>query len=285
MPEAGSYLGGWGMIMTFVLLFVLTALFVIAGGIIAKKRGMIIALVIALIMNFTTYWFSDSIVLGMYGAHKAPSNHRLVRIVNELSLESGLPAPAVYIIPSPSPNAFATGRNPDHAAVAATEGILHILNDAELKGVMAHELGHVKNYDTLTGTVAASISGAMMILSRMALFFGGNDRASIGKRLAVAVLAPLAATVVTLAISRDREYAADEFSGTLTRRPGDLAAALLKLERGVRAVPMNDSRPETAHLFIVHPFSGSSIGEVFATHPPIQKRVARLMELQKKLKR
>jgi heat shock protein HtpX len=270
------------MFKTFLLLFALTGIFIIIGKLIAGKKGMIIAFALALVLNFISYWFSDSIILSAYQARPAPAGHRLERLTKQLSNDSGLPMPKVYILPSRSPNAFATGRNPEHAAVAATEGIMELLNDNELKGVMAHELGHVKNRDTLTATVAASISGGVMILSRMALFFGGGDSKGMAKRLAVSLVAPIAATIITLAISRDREYAADEYSATLTGRPRDLASALLKLERGVAQTPIADHSPETAHLFIVHPFSGADMGEVFSTHPPIRKRVERLIGMEGK---
>ncbi len=272
------------MLTTFILLFALTAFFILIGRIIAGKKGMVIAFILALVMNFTTYWFSDSLILSAYSAQPVPAGHRLETITHELARKANLPLPKAYILPSRSANAFATGRNPDHAAVAATQGLLDMMNDQELAAVMAHELGHVKNYDILTGSVAASISGAVLILSRMALFFGGNDRASFGKRLAVSILAPVAATVITMAISREREYKADEFSAKLTGHPEYLAGALLNLEKGVRRAPMEDHSPQTAHMFIVHPFSGIGIGEVFSTHPPVKKRVERLMQLKNEMR-
>jgi len=272
------------MFTTFLLLFSLTALFIFVGKLIAGKKGMIIAFVLACVLNFSAYWFSDTMVLAAYNAQPVPQGHRLERVTRDLAIQAGLPMPKVYIIDTDSPNAFATGRNPDHAAVAATRGILGLMNDDELSAVIAHELGHVKNRDTLVSTMAASISGGVLILSRMALFFGGSGNASFGKRLAVSMLAPLAATVITLAISREREYGADEYSARLTKRPVLLANALLKLERGVQRSPMPDNNPETAHLFIVHPFSADSIGAVFSTHPPIRKRVERLMKLQNQIK-
>jgi len=272
------------MVKTFILLFALTAFFIIVGRLLAGKKGMIAAFCIALVINFVSYWFSDSIVLRAYNAQPAPAGHRLEKLTRELSGEAKLPMPRVYILPNKSPNAFATGRDPEHAAVAATEGIMDILDDNELKAVMAHEMGHVNNRDTLISTVAASISGGVMILSRMAIFFGGDGKASYGKRLAISLLAPIAATVITMAISRDREYMADEYSAMLTKRPAYLAGALLKLENGVKRSPMPDHSPETAHMFIVHPFSGFSIGEVFSTHPPIKKRVERLSKLSGKIK-
>ncbi len=271
------------MIKTFILLFALTAFFILIGRILAGKKGMIIAFLIALVMNFVSYWFSDTIILKAYQAKPAPAGHRLEQVTKEIARDAKIPVPKVYILPSQSPNAFATGRNPEHAAVAATQGILNILDDNELKAVMAHEIGHVVNRDTLISTVAASISGGVMILSRFALFTGGNSSQSWGKRVAVSVLAPVAATIITLAISRDREYSADEYSARLTKKPIYLADALLKLESGVRKAPMQDHSPETAHMFIVHPFSGLSIGEVFSTHPPVKKRVERLAQLDRKI--
>jgi heat shock protein HtpX len=271
------------MLTTFVLLFILTVFFIIIGRILAGKKGMIIAFGLALVMNLVSYWFSDSIVLNAYKAKPATVGHRLERLTKEIAGDAGLPMPAVYIIPSKSPNAFATGRNPEHAAVAATVGILSILDDDELKAVMAHELGHVRNRDTLISTVAASISGGVMILSRIALFTGGNSEHSWGTRLAVSILAPVAAGLITMAISRNREYIADEYSAKITKRPMDLANALLKLESGVSRAPMADHSPETAHMFIVHPFSGTSVGELFSTHPPLKKRVERLTKLSKKI--
>lgn len=272
------------MFVTFLLLFILTAFFILVGRIIAGKKGMIIAFVLACILNLGAYWFSDSIILSTYQAQPAPAGHRLEKITHDLARRAGMPLPKVYILPSDSPNAFATGRSPEHAAVAATRGILSIMDDNELAAVMAHEMGHVKHYDILVSSVAATISGAVLILSRTALFFGGGKKSSFGKRLAVSILAPIAATVITMAISRDREYKADEFSARLTRRPMDLAYALQNLERGVRRVPMQDGSPQTAHLFIVHPFSASSIGELFSTHPPVKKRVERLTRLAREIK-
>ncbi len=271
------------MLMTFFLLFILTAFFIIVGKIIAGNKGMIIAFVLACFLNLGAYWFSDSIILSTYRAQPAPAGHRLERITHDLARRAGMPLPKVYILPGASPNAFATGRSPGHAAVAATEGILAIMNDGELSAVMAHEMGHVKNYDMLSGSVAATISGAVMILSRTAIFFGGGSNSSFGKRLAVSILAPLAATVITMAISRDREYKADEFSARLTKRPMDLAGALQNLERGVRRAPLQDGSPQTAHMFTVHPFSASSIGELFSTHPPVAKRVERLAQLAREI--
>ncbi len=267
------------MLTTFFLLFLLTAFFVLVGRVVGGKRGMVIAFGFACILNFSAYWFSDSMVLSAYRARPVPAGHRLERITHGLARKAGLPPPRVHVMPSQSPNAFATGRNPEHAAVAATEGLLAMMGDNELAAVMAHELGHIHNRDTLVATMAASLSGGVLIISRMALFFGGG-RSGWGKRIAVAVLAPAAATLVTLAISREREYEADAFSARLTGRPMDLARALLALERAARRSPMPEHSPETAHLFIVHPFSGGGMGQFFSTHPPVEKRIERLVKIR-----
>ncbi|TFH42387.1 MAG: protease HtpX [Chrysiogenales bacterium] len=271
------------MITTFFLLFVLTAFFLLVGRVIGGKKGMIIAFALACVINFSAYWFSDSMILAAYQARPVPAGHRLERITHELSRRAGMPAPAVHVISNNSPNAFATGRSPEHAAVAATQGLLDMMSDREIAAVMSHELGHIKNRDTLVATMAASISGGILILSRMSLFFGGGGSSGWGKRLAVSILAPVAATLVTLALSREREYEADAFSARLTGRPMDLADALLGLERAVKRAPMPEHSPETAHLFIVHPFSGNGIGELFSTHPPMHKRVERLAAMKNAL--
>ncbi len=272
------------MFKTFLLLFLLMALFIGIGRLLGGRRGMVIAFVIALGLNFGAYWFSDTLVLRAYNARPAPEGHRLVRITKDLVRRADLPMPKVYILPTSSPNAFATGRNPEHAAVAATEGLLRTLPEGQLRGVIAHELGHVKNRDTLTQTVAASISGGVLLLSRMAIFFGGGSRRSWGARLAVSIVAPVAATLVTMAISREREYEADEFAARLTKEPRMLAAALKNISSGSRAHRMPEHSPETAHMFIVNPFSGTNIGQLFSTHPPMEKRIARLNELAGELR-
>ncbi len=270
------------MIKTFLLLLGLTLFFIAIGRILAGKKGMIAAFILALIMNGVSYWYSDTIVLKAYKAVPAPDSHRLVHITREIAESANIPMPGVFILPSNSPNAFATGRNPEHAAVAATEGILALMNDNELKGVIAHEIGHIKNRDTLISTAAASIAGGVMILSRMALFFGGDSGQSFMKTVAVSIIAPIAATVITMAISRDREYAADEYSARITRNPMALASALQKLEQGVMKKPMPGHSPETAHMFIVNPFFGDGYREMFSTHPPIEKRVQKLKEISAK---
>jgi heat shock protein HtpX len=277
---------------TTALLAALTVLLILIGNLVGGEQGMVVAFVFAGLMNFASYWWSDRIVLWMYGAREvteaeAPGFHALVR---RLAQRAGLPMPKVYIIPTDSPNAFATGRNPQHAAVAATEGILRLLTPDELEGVIGHELGHVRNRDILTSTVAATLAGAIMMLSRMAqwaAFFGGGrssdeDEGGAGGiigMLVLAILAPLAAMLIQMAISRAREYQADATGAQISHKPWALADALEKLERSSTAIPM-DANPATAHLFIVNPLSGSSILNLFSTHPPIEARVARLRAMR-----
>ena len=277
---------------TTALLAALTVLFILIGGMVGGEQGMVVAFLFAGLMNFGSYWWSDRIVLWMYGAQEvtesqAPEFHALVR---GLAQRAGLPMPRVYIIPTDTPNAFATGRNPDHAAVAATEGILRILTPEELEGVIGHELGHVRNRDILISTVAATMAGAIMMLARMAqwaaIFGGGRSSeddeggaAGIVGMLILAIVAPLAAMLIQMAISRAREYQADATGAQISRRPGALADALEKLERAATALPL-DANPATAHLFIVNPLRGMSILNLFSTHPPIEERVARLRAMR-----
>jgi len=277
---------------TTALLAALTVLFILIGGMVGGEQGMVVAFLFAGLMNFGSYWWSDRIVLWMYGAQEvtesqAPEFHALVR---RLAQRAGLPMPRVYIIPTDTPNAFATGRNPDHAAVAATEGILRILTPEELEGVIGHELGHVRNRDILISTVAATMAGAIMMLARMAqwaaIFGGGRSSeddeggaAGIVGMLILAIVAPLAAMLIQMAISRAREYQADATGAQISRRPGALADALEKLERAATVLPL-DANPATAHLFIVNPLRGMSILNLFSTHPPIEERVARLRAMR-----
>jgi len=270
---------------TFLLMGALTALLVLIGDWIGGQNGMITALVFAGLMNFFGYWFSDKIVLMMYGARQVDESQapRLFGIVRRLTRQAGLPMPKVYVIPADQPNAFATGRDPNHAAVAVTEGIMRILNEDELEGVLAHELAHVKHRDILIGTIAATIAGAIMMLSRMAFFFGGgrdDDREGGNTLVALIamIVAPIAALLIQMAISRSREYGADEGGAEISHKPLALASALRKLERGAEAIPM-DANPATAHMFIVNPFSGGGIANLFSTHPPIAERIARLEEM------
>jgi heat shock protein HtpX len=272
---------------TGFLLAVLTVLFLLIGQAVGGRNGMAMAFGMAVLMNFGAYWFSDKIVLRMYGAKEvseaeAPQLHGVVR---RLSLAAGLPMPKVYVIPSDSPNAFATGRNPAHAAVAVTEGIVRILSPDELEGVLAHEMAHVKNRDILVGTIAATLAGAVMMIARFAQFAaifggGGRDRDEEGGGgilglVFMAVVAPLAAMLVQMAVSRSREYLADETGAKVCGKPLSLASALEKISGYSREIPLN-AGPATAHLFIVSPLTGGGILSLFSTHPPVGKRVERL---------
>jgi len=272
---------------TTLLLAVLTVLFVLVGKAIGGQSGMVFAFGLAIAMNVGSYWFSDKIVLRMYGAREAteadsPQLHGMVR---RLALAAGVPMPKVYIIPQESPNAFATGRDPAHAAVAATEGILRMLSPDELEGVLAHEMSHVRNRDILIGTVAATLAGAIMMLASMArfaaIFGGGRDREGGGglQLLAMAILAPLGAMMVQMAVSRSREYLADETGARICGKPEALAHALEKISGRSRQVPMQAS-PATAHMFIMNPLTGGGLMSLFSTHPPVEKRVERLMAMR-----
>lgn len=275
---------------TTALLGLLTGLLILIGGYFGGTQGMGIAFVIAFLMNFGSYWFSDRIVLAMYGAKEAteaeaPELHRIVR---GLAQRAHMPMPRIYIIPTETPNAFATGRNPDHAAVAATQGILRILNEEELEGVLSHELAHVRNRDTLISTVAATLAGVIVMLARLAMwmpFFGGGSRDDEDRGggvlgfLFLAILAPIAATLIQLAISRSREFQADDSGARLSHKPNALASALQKLEVAANRLPM-DANPATSHLFIVNPLRGNTLFRLFSTHPPIEERIARLRALR-----
>jgi heat shock protein HtpX len=275
---------------TTVFLALLTGLFVAIGGALGGRSGMTIAFVMALVMNVVSFWFSDKIVLAMYraqpiGEAEAPVVYRIVR---NLATKAGIPMPRLYLIPSPTPNAFATGRSPQHAAVAVTEGILRIMDETELEGVLAHELSHVLNRDVLISTIAATLGGAISMLANMAqwgLMFGGGHRDSDERGsnpialLATIILAPLAALLIQMAVSRSREYQADASGARLTRRPLGLASALAKLQQANQIVPMN-ANPATAHLFIVNPLSGRSFATLFSTHPPVEERIARLRAMR-----
>ncbi len=269
---------------TFMLMALLMGLALLIGDALGGTSGMMTAFVIAALMNFGSYWFSDKIVLAMYGARPISEGDApgLYNVVRRLAASAQLPMPKVYIIPPEQPNAFATGRDPEHAVVAVTDGILRILTDEELEGVLAHELAHVKHRDILIGTIAATVAGAIMMLSRMALFFGGGrDRENgnpFGALLAI-VLAPIAALLIQMAISRGREYEADAGGARFCGNPHYLANALRKLQRGAKAVPM-DANPATAHMFIVNPFSAGGVASLFSTHPPIEERIARLERMQ-----
>lgn len=273
-------------VKTGVLLVILTLLLVGVGSFLGGPRGAMIAFVFALLLNGISYWYSDRIVLALYRAKELPEAqfHRIYSLVRELAEEARLPMPRIYMTESRSPNAFATGRNPAKAVVCVTKGILELLDENELKGVVAHELAHVKNHDTLIMTVTAAIAGAVMMLANMARYgaiFGGYSRERRGSGnlfslIAVSIIAPMAALVIQLAISRSREYAADKMGAYVARNPNGLADALRKLQDAARIRPMQEASPETAHLFIVNPLSAASFAALFSTHPPIEERIRRL---------
>jgi heat shock protein HtpX len=273
---------------TAFLLTALTLLLMMIGRAFGGQNGMFIALAIAVVMNFVSYFFSDKIALAMYRAQPVTREElpRAYEIVERLTQKIGIPMPKMYVIPTESPNAFATGRNPQHASVAVTHGILGLLNDEEMEGVLAHELGHVRNRDILISSVAATIAGAITMLASMgrwAMIFGGwggGDREERGggggiAALIMLILAPIAATLIQLAVSRSREYQADASGAHFTGNPYALASALQKLDAYSRRVPMQ-ATPSTAHLFIIQPLLGISFGNLFSTHPPIAKRIERL---------
>jgi heat shock protein HtpX len=274
---------------TVILMVGLTVLLVMIGGAFAGRQGMIIAFVFASVMNLVSYWFSDKIVLRMYNASEVSESEApvLYGVTRDLAMKMGMPMPKVYIIPSEAPNAFATGRNPKHAAVAATAGIVKLLSREELMGVMAHELGHVRNRDILIGTVAATIAGAISMIANMAhwgLIFGGfgggrrdRDEGAGGLigALAMVILAPIAAALIQMAISRSREYEADATGARFSGNPLYLANALRKLHATSQRIPMN-ANPATAHMFIVNPLRGGGFTNLFSTHPPMEERIARL---------
>lgn len=274
---------------TVVLLTFLTVLLVFVGGAVGGRSGMIIAFGMALVMNFVSYWFSDKIVLAMYKAQPVTESQapELYGSVRRLSQKAGLPMPKVYIMPEEALNAFATGRNPEHGVVAVTEGILRALSREELEGVLAHELAHIKHRDILTGTIVATIAGAISMLAQMAhwaLLFGGGRRdddegGSPIVALVMMIVAPIAAMLVQMAISRTREYEADKGGAQIAGNPFGLVNALQKLEQGAQVVPMHDAKPATAHMFIVNPLTGGGFMKLFSTHPPIADRVKRLREM------
>lgn len=270
---------------TAVLLTSLTLLMVAMGSAIGGRGGMYFAFLMACGMNVFSYWFSDKIVLRMYGAQQITErdNPAFYGMIRRLASRGGLPMPKVYVIPSDSPNAFATGRNPEHAAVAATEGIMRILTPEELEGVMAHELSHVANRDILISTIAATIAGAISMLGSMlqwgAILGSRSDDEEGGGvlgGLAMAIIAPIAAMLIQMAVSRSREYLADEGGAKLCGRPLSLANALRKLDSGSRMLPMQEARPATAHMFIVNPLTAGGLVKLFSTHPPMEDRIARL---------
>jgi heat shock protein HtpX len=272
---------------TALLLGLLTGLMLMVGELVGGRNGMQTALVFAALVNFVSFFWSDKIVLRMYraqpvGPEEAPQLHE---IVQKLAMKAGIPMPKLYVIPDPALNAFATGRSPSHAAVAATEGILRALDREELEGVLAHELSHVLNRDTLTSTVAATLAGAISVMARSAMWFGGyGDRRDNGRgnplvALLALILTPIAAFLVQMAVSRSREYAADETGAKLVGYPQGLIGALQKLQAASQRIPMQLANPATAHLFIVNPLSGQAFMNLFSTHPPLEDRIQRLMAL------
>lgn len=277
----------FNLMKTAILMAAITALFMAIGGVVGGRSGMMMALVVALGMNFFSYWFSDKIVLRMYNAQEVDDSTapQFVGMIRELSQRAGLPMPKVYLIDEAAPNAFATGRNPEHAAVAATTGIIRVLGERELRGVMAHELAHVKHRDILISTISATMAGAIGMLANFAMFFGGRD--SEGRRanpiagILVALLAPLAAGLIQMAISRAREFEADRGGAEISGEPRALAAALDKIQRyaqGVALAPA-EAHPETAQMMIINPLSGGGLRGLFSTHPSTEERIERLLAM------
>lgn len=270
---------------TVVLLGALTGLLLFLGDVIGGRAGMTMALVFAGVMNVGAWWFSDRIVLAMHHAREVPegSGERLHAIVTDLAARAGMPKPRVFVVEDPSPNAFATGRNPKHGVVAVTTGILSILDESELRGVLAHELGHIKNRDTLITTVAATVAGAISYMTHILFFFGGagsddDEGTNPLAALALLILSPFIALILQMAISRTREYRADEFGADLAGGGEPLARALLKLEQMSGRVRPQSLQPELAPLYIVHPFTARGLGRLFSTHPSTEDRVRRLMK-------
>ena len=278
-------------IKTGLLLGALTGLLMLIGGWFGGQSGVVIAFFFAIVMNFGSYWFSDKIVLRMYKAKAVSEGEapELYAMVKNLALRASMPMPRVYIIPEDAPNAFATGRDEHHAVVAVTEGILRILGRDELEGVIAHELTHIRNRDILIGSIAATLAGAIVMLAHMAQWaamFGGAGRdddegggSNIVGLILMAILAPIAATLIQMAISRSREYLADAGGAKISGKPYGLAGALEKLSRASQAIPMN-ANPSTAHMFIVNPLTGRSLMNLFSTHPPIEERITRLRSMR-----
>ena len=277
----------FNMMKTAILMAAITALFMAIGAMIGGRAGMMLALVVALGMNFFSYWFSDKMVLKMYNAREVDANTapRFYAMVKELADRAQLPMPKVYLIDEAAPNAFATGRNPEHAAVAATTGIIDLLNERELRGVMAHELAHVKHRDILISTISATMAGAISMLANFAMFFGGRDEEGRPTNpiagIAVAILAPIAASLIQMAISRAREFEADRGGAEISGDPRALASALDKIHRYARGIPMEaaEAHPETAQMMIMNPLSAEGIKGLFATHPATEERVARLLAM------
>jgi heat shock protein HtpX len=280
----------FNMMKTAILMAAITGLFMAIGSLLGGQQGMMLALIVALGMNFFSYWFSDKLVLKMYNAQEvdettAPQFYGMVR---ELADKAGLPMPRVYLINENAPNAFATGRNPQNAAVAATTGIMRVLNERELRGVMAHELAHVKHRDILISTISATMAGAISMLANFAMFFGGRDGegrpANPVVGILVMILAPLAASLIQMAISRAREFEADRGGAEISGDPQALASALQKIQRYAQGIPLEaaERHPETAQMMIMNPLSGGGLRGLFSTHPATEERVARLMEMARR---
>ena len=276
-------MGNW--FKTTLLLGILTALIVWIGNLLGGQQGMIFACILAIAMNFFSYWYSDKIVLKMYRAREVtPSeNPRIHEMVSQIAARADLPMPRIYIIPEEAPNAFATGRNPEHAVVAVTQGLLELMNQDEIMGVISHEMAHIKNRDILIGSIAATMAGAIMIAASMArwtAFLGGgdDDEGGLGAigLIIMSILAPIAAMLIQMAISRSREYHADETGASFVGHPYGLANALEKLGAYAKRIPMHSESPNTAHMFIVNPLKGGNITSLFSTHPPLEERIARL---------
>ena len=276
----------YNTLRTGALMAFLIVLFALLGNAIAGSQGLVIAFVVAVAMNFGSYWFSDKVVLNMYKAKEVgpQDSPELYEMVDRLRQRAGMPMPRVYIVPSEQPNAFATGRNPQNSAVAVTNGIVRLLSNEELEGVIGHELAHIKNRDILTSSIAATIASAITLLSRFAMFFGGNsrDRRSPLVSLLMLILAPIAAFLIQMAISRSREYVADRDGAIIANNPRALANALARLQQGVKSIPMH-ANEATAHMFIMSPFLGSLGGlqSLFTTHPPADERIQRLLAMEK----
>ena len=274
-------------VKTVLLLGLLSGILLALGEMLGGSQGLVTAFGFAVVMNFVSYWFSDKIVLKMYRAQEVGPEHRLSVTTRRLATQANLPMPKVYVIPDASPNAFATGRNPSHAAVAATEGIMRLLDDQELEGVIAHELAHVKHRDILISSVAATVAAAIMMVARMAQFaamFGGGSRdnregSNPFAMIATIIFAPMAAMLVQAAISRSREFLADAGGARIAGTPYGLMSALRKLEMGTKQIPL-DANPATSHMFIVKPFSGAGLLSMFSTHPPTEQRIQALMNLR-----
>ena len=277
----------FNLMKTAVLMAAITALFMVIGRLLGGQQGMVLALLLALGMNFFSYWFSDKMVLRMYNAQEvdAQSAPQFYRLVQELAANAGLPMPRVYLINEDAPNAFATGRNPQHAAVAATTGILRVLTERELRGVMAHELAHVQHRDILISTISATMAGAIGMLANFAMIFGGRDEEGRPVNpivsILVMILAPIAASLIQMAISRAREFEADRGGAEISGDPMALASALQKIHRYAQGIPLEaaEAHPETAQMMIMNPLSGRGLSGLFSTHPSTEERVERLMAL------